>query len=131
MSKADRRIFLKGTTASLALPLLESLTAPAAIGSEGAPPALCHPKRLVCVGVYLGFFQDAFFPKTTGRNYKTSPVLQPIEDFRGQTTIFSGLDHRGRNGHEGWRAWMSVCPRFYFRLLPTPRNHSQGRQPSF
>ncbi len=22
-------------------------------------------------------------------------------------SIFSGLDHRGRNGHEGWRAWIS------------------------
>ena len=22
-------------------------------------------------------------------------------------TILSGLDHRGRNGHEGWKAWMT------------------------
>ena len=57
--------------------------------------------------VGLAFYQDDFFPNATGRDYDISPVLTPIEEFRREMTIFSGLDHRGRNGHEGWRAWMS------------------------
>ena len=34
-------------------------------------------------------------------------MLEPLGPFRDQFSIFSGLDHRGRNGHEGWKAWMS------------------------
>ena len=103
MNSPDRRTFLKGASASLALPMLESLTTRSA---RAATPA-AKPKRLVCVGVYLGFYQRDFFPTNTGRDYDISPVLKPIEKFRDEMTIFSGLDHRGRNGHEGWRAWMS------------------------
>ena len=103
MNSPDRRTFLKGASASLALPMLESLTTRSA---RAATPA-AKPKRLVCVGVYLGFYQRDFFPTNSGRDYDISPVLKPIEKFRDEMTIFSGLDHRGRNGHEGWRAWMS------------------------
>jgi hypothetical protein len=65
---------------------------------------------MVCVGSYLGFYQRDFFPSATGRGYEISPVLKPIEGCRDEMTIFSGLDHRGRNGHEGWRAWMAGVP---------------------
>lgn len=99
----DRRNFLKGASASLALPMLESLATRDA--HAAAPDA--RPKRLVCVGVYLGFYQRDFFPVQTGSDYQMSPVLKPVEPFRDDMTIFSGLDHRGRSGHEGWRAWMS------------------------
>ena len=107
MYRPDRRTFLKGATASLALPMLESLSAYGAVNATGTTAAAIQPRRLVCVGVYLGFYQDDFFPAKTGRDYDTPPVLKPIEDFRDEMSIFSGLDHRGRNGHEGWRAWMS------------------------
>ena len=104
MNQPNRRTFLKGAGASLALPMLESLSAQRA-HAGGAPTD--QPRRLVCVGSYLGFYQSDFFPTTTGRDYDMSPVLKPIDRFRDEMTIFSGLDHRGRNGHEGWRAWMS------------------------
>jgi len=103
MKPQDRRTFLKGATASLALPMLESFVSQSALAATPAAPK----KRLVCVGVYLGFFQRDFFPTKTGRDYDISPVLKPIEKYRDEMTVFSGLDHRGRNGHEGWRAWMS------------------------
>ncbi len=103
-NQPDRRVFLKGAGVSLALPMLESLTARSANANDTPNE---QPQRLVCIGSYLGFYQKDFFPTTTGPGYKISPVLKPIEDYREQMTIFSGLDHRGRNGHEGWRAWMS------------------------
>ncbi len=93
----NRRTFLKSAGVSLALPLLESL----------APAAAVQPKRLVCVGTYLGFHRDGFFPAQTGRDYETPEVLKPLEPFRDAMTVFSGLDHRGANGHRGWRAWMT------------------------
>ena len=104
MNQSNRRTFLKGAGVSLALPMLESMSAQRA---HAAGEPIDQPKRLVCVGSYLGFYQSDFFPTTTGRDYDMSPVLKPIDRFRNEMTIFSGLDHRGRNGHEGWRAWMS------------------------
>ncbi|MBL6704525.1 MAG: DUF1552 domain-containing protein [Planctomycetaceae bacterium] len=105
MNPSDRRTFLKGTSANLALPMLESTRA--ALGATHEKDPASEPKRLVCVGVYLGFYQKDFFPAKTGHHYDISPVLEPIEGYREEMTIFSGLDHRGRHGHEGWRAWMS------------------------
>lgn len=84
--------------------MLESF-APRAAGGAWSPEASLQ--RLVCVGTYLGFHQPDFFPAGAGREYECSPVLKPIESFRDEFTVFSGLDHRGRNGHLGWKAWMS------------------------
>ncbi|NCF87728.1 MAG: DUF1552 domain-containing protein [Verrucomicrobiaceae bacterium] len=94
----DRRAFLKGLGVSLAKPTLESL---------GAASPATAPKRLGVIGTYLGFHQSDFFPQQSGRDYTLSPVLQPLAPFREEMTVFSGLDHRGRNGHEGWKAWMT------------------------
>lgn len=99
----DRRNFLRGAGLGLALPILESLTASQTLASS----QLDAPKRLVCVGVYLGFYQDHFFPTQAGYDYQLSRVLRPLESHRDEITIISGLDHRGRNGHEGWSAWMT------------------------
>lgn len=101
--RIDRRQFLQGVGISLALPSLESLS----IGTSHAAPTNNPVKRIVCIGTYLGFHQGHFFPKQIGKNYDMPYVLEPLAAFRNKFSIFSGLDHRGRNGHEGWQAWMS------------------------
>jgi len=103
LAKQDRRHFLQGLGVSLALPMLESWGV-----SSAAVSRVSHPvKRIVCVGTYLGFHQSDFFPEQTGRRYDMPYVLEPLAGLRDRFSIFSGLDHRGRNGHEGWQAWMS------------------------
>lgn len=102
-AKQDRRHFLQGLGVSLALPMLESWGVSSAAASQAPYPV----KRIVCVGTYLGFHQSDFFPEQTGRRYDMPYVLEPLAGFRDRFSIFSGLDHRGRNGHEGWQAWMS------------------------
>jgi hypothetical protein len=99
--KRDRRSFLTGLGVSLALPMLESA------GAVGTQVAAGPKQRLVVVGTYLGFHQANFFPGQAGHGYAMPTVLRPLESFRRQMSIFSGLDHRGRNGHEGWKAWMT------------------------
>ena len=84
--------------------MLESFLPRTACGAQDPDASL---QRLVCVGTYLGFHQPDFFPDQAGRDYKCSPVLRPIEPYREEFTVFSGLDHRGRNGHHGWKAWMT------------------------
>jgi hypothetical protein len=89
-----RRGFLRGGASVIALPALEAFTALA------APPA--GPRNFVAVGTYLGWHQNAFFPKQTGHDYEPSPTLAPLSGFRDRFTVFSGLDHRAPNGHAAW-----------------------------
>ncbi|MDG2221794.1 MAG: DUF1552 domain-containing protein [Rubripirellula sp.] len=98
----DRRRFLRGAGIALALPMLESGPA---VAADRVKPA--QVERFVAVGTFLGFHQDSFFPADAGRGYKLGNVLRPLASHRDRLTIFSGLDHRGRNGHEGWKAWMT------------------------
>ena len=91
-----RRIFLKASSVAIALPMLES-TGFAAAGPNASPV-----KRLVAIGSFLGFHTPSWFPRQAGRDYEISEVLLPVEDLRGDFTIFSGLDHRSPNGHKHW-----------------------------
>lgn len=102
MLGGDRRRFLRGVGATVALPMLESIAPPLGARDQGA-----RPDRLVCIGTYLGFHQPDFFPAQTGDGYDCPLLLGPVEDLRDEFTVFSGLDHRGRNGHHGWKAWLT------------------------
>ena len=41
----------------------------------------------------LGVLPKPFFPQDAGRDYKLSPYLSVLEDFRNDFTVFSGLSH--------------------------------------
>ncbi len=90
----NRRHFLRAGAATIALPALEALSAPASDTAEA--------QNFVSIGTWLGWHQNAFFPKETGRNYTMPTTLQPLSEFRDEFTIFSGLDHRAPNGHNAW-----------------------------
>jgi len=92
----DRRRFLRAGTVTLALPVLEVFSAPP------TPTAQVGAKNLVAIGTYLGWHQNAFFPKQAGRDYEMPETLSPIADLRDEFTVFSGLDHRAPNGHGAW-----------------------------
>lgn len=98
-SPAGRRRFLKAAGVTLALPALESF-------GQAEESSSAHAKNIVCVGTFLGFYQDAFFPKQAGRDYQLPTLLEPINDFRDDFTIFSGLDHRAPNGHAAWNNYL-------------------------
>ncbi len=115
MKRMDRRHFLCGSGLGVALPMLDSFSRRTdaddekslggkAISQDGDEPEL---RRMVCVGTYLGFHQRDFFPETAGRQYQMPPILESVSQYREKMSILSGLDHRGRNGHEGWKAWMT------------------------
>lgn len=89
----ERRTFLRGAGAVLSLPFLEAML-PATRGLA-ASQAAQQPIRLLCIGVHLGFYGPAFFPKKTGSDYTPPALLQPINAFRKDFTVFSNLDHAG------------------------------------
>ena len=97
----SRRNFLQAAGVSLALPMLESVPT---VAREHATPVA---QRLVCIGTYLGFHQQAFYPASSGFDYETSELLKPIDHLRQEFTVFSGLDHRAGNGHGNWSTFLA------------------------
>ena len=51
------------------------------------------PRRMVCVNTPLGLHPAFFFPETAGRDYKPSPYLEVLKEFRDDFTVISGLSH--------------------------------------
>jgi hypothetical protein len=80
--------------ATIGLPALESF-------AEDKKP-VSKPKTFVAVGNFFGWYRKEFYPKETGKNYTIPKIIAPIADHRDDFTIFSGLDHRAKNGHVGW-----------------------------
>jgi hypothetical protein len=95
----NRRQFLRGTGACLALPLLETFARGA---QKGAPI-----QRLVCVANPFGMINGAFFPEESGRTAALPESLKPLEDWRGKFTVFSNLDHGFGGGHGATHAFLS------------------------
>lgn len=102
----QRRNFLKAGGVTLALPMLESFASPAS-KLETAPTPTPKAKRLVCVGTFLGFHQQSFFPKEPGFEYIMPELLQPLAHLRNDFTVCSGLDHRAGNGHKNWSTFLT------------------------
>lgn len=75
----SRRHFLKGTGASIALPLLGAMTPTlGARAAEAARPV----SRFVAICGGLGFHTPFLFPETTGRDYELTQYLGRIAEHR-------------------------------------------------
>ena len=102
----NRRLFLKSTFATLALPALESLVGKSSVFAAGAKVAE-SPMRMVCVGNSFGMYPESFFPKEAGANYTMTNLLSPLEKFRKDFTVFSNLDHSVKGGHFAVHSFLS------------------------
>ena len=94
----------------MALPSLEAMAA----------PTNATATRMVCVGVNFGFVPRLFFPTTTGKDYELTERLEPLEKFRDDVTVFSGLDHgtEAQGGHGGVHAYLSGVLSKHSRNMP-------------
>ena len=93
-SKLNRRAFLQGAGVALALPVLDAY----AKSSNAADSLGSSKQRLVAICTYLGMHTPFLFPSETGRDYKLTPYLNAIGDFRDDFTVLSGLSHPGVDG---------------------------------
>jgi len=80
-----RRTFLRGMGASLALPVLDAMTA-----AFAAQPA--RPIRLAFIEVPNGIMMDKWTPATEGARFAQTPILEPLAQFRDRMVVLSGLD---------------------------------------
>jgi hypothetical protein len=91
-----RRTFLRGTGAALALPLLDAMT-----------PALAQetkrPIRMAFMQMPNGIFNlnNEWTPKTEGANFEMTRTLKPVEAFRENMVVLSGLDQQQAAGLDG------------------------------
>jgi hypothetical protein len=81
-----RRTFLRGLGATVALPLLDAMV-PAM--SAQTKPAL----RFTAIYVGNGANMNDWTPAAEGAGFAFSPTLRPIEAFREQTLVLTGLDN--------------------------------------
>jgi hypothetical protein len=88
----SRRTVLKGAGASIALPLLDAMI-PAGRALANTPAAV--KPRLGFVYFPHGAVQKFWTPEGTGRDFKFSPILKPLEPFRDYVTVVSGLRNKG------------------------------------
>jgi hypothetical protein len=75
----------------MALPLLDSMVPALTAQSKTAAAA---GSRLGFVYLPHGAIMDRWTPKTTGSGFEFTPILQPLEKFRDQLNVVSGLHHQ-------------------------------------
>ena len=84
----SRRMLLRGLGTSLALPLLDSMLPALKAAKTTASNA---PVRLGFIYVPNGIIPGAWRPKTEGTAFEFMRTMKPIEPFRDQLTVLSGL----------------------------------------
>ena len=82
-----RRTFLRGMGATVALPFLEAMT-------PALAAAPTRPVRVAFVYTANGIIMQDWTPATTGAGFAFSPTLMPVEAFRDDLLVLTGLAHR-------------------------------------
>ncbi len=91
--RLNRRHFLRGLGASVALPLLDCMRPLRALAAEGA-----KPRRAVFVYIPNGVNVLTWQITKAGRDYEFSAPMRPLEKHRPNLTPISGLHHPGGMG---------------------------------
>jgi hypothetical protein len=107
-----RRAFLRGTTALVALPLLESF------GWKrfaAAAPIVTPPKRMAFLAMGYGVTKESWYPsrETTGSEFELPAGLQPLQRHKRDISIIQNLQNQFSNeAHWGSTFWLSCANRY-------------------
>jgi hypothetical protein len=92
----SRRAVLRGMGATLALPFLDAMVpAGTALARTAAAPALRFGAVFIPMGERPGFWT----PKTVGRDFEFSPILEPLKEFRDHLVVVSNTDRPAGGTH--------------------------------
>src|SRR5215813_15629085 len=87
----SRRTVLKGVGVTLSLPLLDAMIpAATALAQTAAAPK----PRMGFIYFPHGAVMQNWSPAKAGTDYEMTPILKPLEPFRDQLTIVSGLRNK-------------------------------------
>ncbi|HXT59621.1 MAG TPA: DUF1552 domain-containing protein [Pirellulales bacterium] len=105
--RITRRGLLRAAGVGLALPLLDYFQPRARAGEKAAAP----PRRMVCICTPLGVHPPYFFPEQAGRDYPLSPYLEPLQEFRDDFSVISGLSHpEVGSSHDSIFSFLTAAP---------------------
>ena len=88
----SRRTVLRGMGAAIALPVLDAMSPTLA-----APAAKKAPLRLAFVYVPNGIVMKDWTPAATGKEFELTRILKPLEAFRQDMFVLTGLEARNGN----------------------------------
>ena len=110
----NRRHFLHGIGALIALPALESVGFHRFASAAVTPPST-PPKRIVFLGCGFGVTKETWFPdiKDTGSDYHLSPGLKPLARHKSDFTVIQGCsNHYSNEAHWGSTFWLTGANRY-------------------
>ena len=84
----SRRTLLRGAGVSLGLPWLESMVPTRAQAFSKLPQ---NPVRMAMLYMPNGVNVNEWSPQGTGRDFKLSPTLEPLQDLKDQVVVLSNL----------------------------------------
>ena len=113
-TQLNRRHFLRGSGALIALPALESIGFRRfARAADKAP--VKPPKRAVFLGFGFGVTQETWFPdlEQTGADYDLPDGLKPLARHKSDFTVIQGCSNQFSNeAHWGSTFWLTGANRF-------------------
>lgn len=107
-----RRQFLRGSSALIGLPLLESF---GFRRFARAAEATAPPKRMIFLGFGWGVTRESWYPDRTqvGADYELPPGLKPLERHKSDVTVIQNLQHQFSNeAHWGSTFWLTGANRY-------------------
>jgi uncharacterized protein DUF1552 len=99
MKPLPRRTILRGVGTALALPFLDAMS-PASF-SLHAQTAKKPVRRFQAMYVPNGMAMPYWTPATTGKEFEITPILKPLEPFRDQMLVLTGINANWVNVHNG------------------------------
>jgi len=108
----SRRTLLRGMGTVIALPALDAMFP--ALASSPKPP-----RRIAVVYVPNGIIMNAWKPEAAGADFAFTRILKPLEPYRNDVTVLSGLaNHAAEKGKGGGHAkatgsFLSAAPPKY------------------
>jgi hypothetical protein len=87
MRSISRRTLLRGLGAAIALPALDAMMLPAFAAATRSA------RRLVYIYVPNGIVMNQWTPATEGSAYELPRILQPLQPYRDDLLVLSGLTH--------------------------------------
>jgi hypothetical protein len=103
----DRRTFLRGTGAAIALPWLEAMGMHSTSFSKAGELAAGEaPARAVFTCWGMGMNHFSLIPQKTGLDYQLPDSLKPLEPLRQESTYFTAM-HSVTGGHQSAHCFLT------------------------
>ncbi|MDA7902510.1 DUF1552 domain-containing protein [Mariniblastus sp.] len=110
----DRRHFLRGTSALIALPALESVGFRRFASASTSTP-IAPPKRSVFMGIGFGVTKETWYPdiNQTGTDYQLPEGLAPLARHQSDIAVVQGCSNQFANeAHWGSTFWLTGANRY-------------------